>query len=792
MRSNIDFNSIPSDLRLLPQWVLWKSVERDGKKTKVPVQVDGELAQVNNRSTWATFATVAKYFLEGEFDGIGFVFSRQDKFIGIDIDDCVTYETSDSERVNPIISEFAKGIIDDLDSYTEISVSGTGIHIIVSGVFPQSVLGSGKKNSARGIEIYSHSRFFTMSSDRENSNEVFERTDEVADLLDKHFHDSEAKTLVDLEDYTNDEIKMSNDELWERMFRSKNGDKIRALYDGKLIDDDWSGSDQSLCNTLAFWTGKSYTRMDSMMRETGLMRDKWDVVHHSSGETYGERTINKSITDTDTTILDNQEDFSIVFHTDDVDDAKVTDQKFMLTEMGNAERVVSEYGHVFKHVDGIGWYVWDGKRWKDDRSRKIERLTSKTLRRLFKSADETDLKWAKQCEKRAIRMNSIKDMIPLVPATREEFDTHPFLLNVNNGIINLKNGELSLHDRKLMMTNIANVEYAEGAECPEWKKFLESIFLNGKGETDYELIRFIQKMIGYALTGDISEQVMFFLVGGGRNGKSTFINIIKNLLGDYGKQTNSDTFIQKRNESGINNDVARLAGSRFVSAVESEQNQKLAESTVKQITGGEPIMARFLRQEFFEFLPEFKVFFTTNHKPIIQGVDEGIWRRIRMIPFDVTIAKEDIDRKLPEKLSLEMSGILNWAIEGCLLWQKEGLEEPESIKLANKKYKEEMDILEPFIVDVCFLNPLAKIEAKDLYNSYTSWCASVGESGIGNRTFYRVMETKGIKRERGTGNKFFLHGIGLQKDAEQYIENDVASVTESNSKNPSVTFFKGV
>ncbi|MEH7150554.1 DNA primase [Bacillus thuringiensis] len=780
MKENIyNFNEIPAELKALPQWILWRKEKKDGKATKIPYQVTGEMAQANNRRTWSTFATAVKFYLEGDYDGIGFVFSRQDNYIGIDIDKCV---------VDGKTNAFATEIINTLDSYTEFSPSRNGIHIIIKGSLPQSVLGTGRKNTKHGLEIYSYGRFFTFTGNRENSNDVYDRTDELAEVFEQYFDDSDMQGRVNLAEFEKDEMDISNDALWERIFRSKKGDEIRSLYQGKLLNGDHSASDLSLMNHLAFWTGKSATRMDSMFRESRLMRDKWDVIHfRDTNETYGERTIATAISSTSSTILDYKQQFDAFSFDfleveDNAGEARPTDRKFMLTEMGNAERIVAEYGHVIRFVNGSGWYTWDGKRWKEDRSRKVERITSKTLRKLLKSEDEREVKWGRQCERRAIRMNSIKDMIPLVPAQREDFDTHQYLLNVENGVIDLQTGELSSHDRDLMLTKMVNIEFRIGEDCPNWKAFLESIFKDAEGNTDYELIDFIQKSIGYSLTSDISEQVMFFLYGSGRNGKSTFINTIKNLLGDYAKQTNSETFIKKKNDNGANNDIARLVGSRFVSAVESEEGQQLSEGLVKQITGGEPITARFLRQEYFEFQPEFKVFFTTNHKPIIKGIDEGIWRRVRMIPFTITIPKEKIDRKLSEKLSLEISGILNWAIEGCLKWQREGLGEPKSIRVATDKYKEEMDIIEPFIIDMCFLNPLAKIEAKELYTVYSRWCEDEGEIALKNRTFYRLLENKNVYKKRGAKNKNYLNGIGLQKEE--------GSVTSDNPENHSVTPFK--
>ncbi|MGE7545047.1 phage/plasmid primase, P4 family [Sporosarcina newyorkensis] len=771
MKENYDFNSIPSELKALPQWILWKSEKKGGRYTKVPYQVDGEAAQTNNRRTWSTFATAVKFYLQGDYDGIGFVFSRQDNYIGIDIDNCVVDEKPNT---------FATEIIDSLDSYTEFSPSGKGLHIIIKGGLPQNVLGTGRKNTQHGLEIYSYGRYFTFTGNRENSNDVYDRTDELAELFEKYFDDSDIEGRVNLADFENDEIKVSNEALWERMFRSKSGDEIRSLYNGNLIDGDHSGSDLALCNHLAFWTGKSATRMDAMFRETSLLRDKWDVIHfRETNETYGERTIAEAITSTSSTILDQQQydEFSFDFHNgEEVDKPK---KKFRLTELGNAERIAYEYGHTIKYVGDMGWLIWDGKRWRFDNKKEIERITNKVLRGLYKSDDEMETKWARMCERRNIRMNSIKDLMPLVPGERDEFDKHKYLFNVENGIVDLKTGKLQPHDRELNLTQIANVEFDKNAKCPVWMKFIDQIF-----QGDNDLIEYMQRLAGYSLTGDISEQGMYFLVGGGSNGKSTFVNTIKKIVGDYGSQTNSETFIKRKND-GANNDIARLANARFVSAVESEEGEKLQESLVKTITGGEPITARFLRQEYFEFIPEFKVFFTTNHKPVIGGLDDGIWRRVKIIPFNLNLKAHERDKKLEEKLSLEVPGIFNWLLEGCMKWRQSGLQEPKAVTDATGAYKDDMDILAPFLDEACYAldreNEAIRIEAKELYNSYCSWCYGAGERVLGNRTFYRMLETKGFGKVKGTGNKTFMTGITLK---------DRAPVTSTVTGSEKSDFFK--
>ncbi|WP_445505740.1 phage/plasmid primase, P4 family [Niallia sp. 03091] len=460
--------------------------------------------------------------------------------------------------------------------------------------------------------------------------------------------------------------------------------------------------------------------------------------------------------------------------------------KFNLTEMGNAERLVHRNGMNLRYcMEFESWMIWNGRTWKEDYKRQIERIAIKTFREMYgEAAKEEDdrrrndlVKWAKTSERSSVFLNSINRTEAMLPISQDDLNKHKYLLNCANGYIDLKTGQLHSHDRKLFMTKNTNIPYDPNAECPTWMKFLESVFTD-KEEVQQEVIDFLQKSIGYALTGDTSEQVVFFLWGTGRNGKSTFINTVKTLFGDYAKQTNSETFTTKYNDSGINNDVARLVGSRFVSAVESEDGQRLSESLIKQLTGGEPVTARFLRKEFFEFLPQFKIFFTTNYKPVIKGDDEGIWRRIRLVPFNVTIPKENIDKHLPEKLQAELPGILRWAVEGCLKWQKEGLGEPSTIKDATDAYKDEMDLLSNFINDACVVHPEAKIKLNDLYKEYLAYCEENSETPLKKVKFSNRLVMRGIEKRKSTGNQTFLFGIGL-------ISNHSYLVTSSysNSRN---------
>lgn len=792
-----DFKNIPQELKNAPQWILWRSEERNGKKTKVPYQIDGSMAQSSNKRTWSTFATIMKFFNVQEYDGIGFMFSKDDPFIGIDIDHCVN---------DGVLSPFAQEIIQTISSYTEYSPSGEGVHIIAKGKLPLRGPGTGRKNIDKGLEVYRHGRYFTFTGNSLDVGPVQERSDEIKTIFDKYLTEKEeAKSVSTRSQSASDMSNLSNKEIWERMFNSKNGKSIQDLFNGQLINGDHSSTDMALCNHLAFWTDKDASKMDSMFRESNLFREKWDRQHSADGATYGEMTIAAAIYSTGPTISDlmeqQEQPYEVYFsqpqasHVADTEEIIDTAPAFHLTELGNAERLVYYHGKNIRYCNELDWLIWNGKMWEEDSKRQIEALTAQTLRAIYGEAKATEdgyrkkllNDWAKKCERRNIRMNTILDTRPMVAVRKQELDSHKYLFNCENGVIDLKTGELLPHDRDFLFTKISSVAYQKDADCPNWKAFLESIFIDEQGQPNYEIIDFMQKAIGYSLTGDTTEQVMFFLFGNGRNGKSTFINTVQQLLGDYGRQTNSDTFIKKKNDSSINNDIARLDGARFVSAVESEEGQQLSESLVKQITGGEKMSARFLRQEYFEFTPEFKVFFTTNHKPIVKGSDEGIWRRIRLVPFTVTIPKEKVDKKLPQKLAAEMPGILRWAVEGCLKWQKEGLKEPEVIRKATEGYREDMDILGPYMSERCVVHPSAKIEAKELYKDYKNWCYENDEIELKNRAFYRQIEIRGFKKENGAKNKVFFYGIGLNKYQSHlnFSERVNEGVNESNANSDS-------
>jgi putative DNA primase/helicase len=445
------------------------------------------------------------------------------------------------------------------------------------------------------------------------------------------------------------------------------------------------------------------------------------------------------------------------------------------TDLTNAERFAALHGDRARYVPSWGWLTWDGRHWRRDVTEEICRLTIETVKEIYSEAAKADnssrrqalADWAKRSESRQ-RLEAIISLGgPLCAAHPDQFDTDPWLFNLLNGTLDLRTGELLEHRLNDFITKLALVEYDPEALAPTWDAFLNRIFAGNQN-----LICFVQKALGYGLTGDTGEQCLFILWGAGANGKSTLVNAIHAILGDYALATPPETLLSKRQDC-IPNDVARLRGARFVTAIESAEGRRLNEPLIKAFAGGDRIIARFLHREYFEFLPTFKIFIATNHKPVIRGTDHAIWRRIRLIPFTETIPEEEQDRSLPQRLIAEAPGILNWLIKGCLAWQQEGLGMPDEVKMATESYRSEMDTMAAFFADRCMISEVMKVKSSDLYGAYRAWAVENTEPVLSQRAFGMNLNQRRFTRVRGTGGPIVWVGIGLRvKDGVNEGEND--------------------
>ena len=414
---------------------------------------------------------------------------------------------------------------------------------------------------------------------------------------------------------------------------------------------------------------------------------------------------------------------------------------YPFSDLGNAERFLVMHQEKVRYCFAWEkWLNWDGQRWRVDDSAEIYRLAHETVRAIYVEASNAkDDQARKAIAKHALRSEArfhIENMLacvkPYVGVQPEELDTHPMLFNVANGVIDLTTGELLPHDPTLMLTKISNIEYIPEAKCPQWENSIE-LFTGNDMESSF----FIQKSVGYTLTGRIDEHCLFFLFGLGQNGKTVFTELLRHLLGDYSKRIDIDALMQSRTLGTVANPyIAAMAGARFVIGSEIAENRKINENLVKDLTGGEAVTARFLFSNPFTFEPSHKIWLYGNHKPKVEGTDLGFWRRIRVIPFTVTIPDE-IKRPMSELMGnfeKEISGILNWAVLGCLLWQSDGLKMPEAVKTATIEYRSEMDQMMEFITEKCEQHPDYTVSKDIFYAAWKKWSEDQGDEEAKKRT----------------------------------------------------------
>jgi putative DNA primase/helicase len=367
---------------------------------------------------------------------------------------------------------------------------------------------------------------------------------------------------------------------------------------------------------------------------------------------------------------------------------------YALTDLGNGKRFARDHVGTMRHVRAWGsWLAWQGTHWAKGDASAAERSAKATALKIGDEAAGADdpkavFKWAAKSQER----RSIENMLAMarsedgIAVDASALDADQWVLNVRNGTLDLRTGQLRPHDPADLITKIAPVAFDAAAACPLWTSILERVV------PDTDTRAFLKRAVGYALTGDVGEHCLFFLHGTGRNGKSTFVNTLQSLLGDYAREGAPSLLLSKRNESHPT-EVAALFGSRFVSCQEVEQGRTWAESTIKSLTGGDRITARRMREDFWEFAPTHKFFVCGNHRPRVRGGDEGIWSRMRLVPFEQFIRESERDPNLPAKLAAELPGILNWAIAGCLEWQKAGLQQPSAVATATAGYREAEDVV---------------------------------------------------------------------------------------------------
>ena len=767
------YKNIPAEMKQLNNWVCFKYAERNGKKTKIPVDPKtGNLAKSNDPHTWGSFAQAAAVADHSGFAGVGFMLDRS-PFVGIDIDHC----RDAAGNINPQALE----LIHRAASYAEISPSGTGVHIIMKGEIPD---GRGRRNKA--LEMYDRGRFFTVTGNvldgceeiRDGQaliNEIIARIDGERNRKGSERNPAPAATRPQAEtaapapvDLVPDEEEArpahkplrggfpgTDEEMIKKIRNSKQGPKFEALYDRgdtSAYGGDDSAADMALMNILSFWTGGDADRMERIFSASTLgQRDKW-----KSRADYRAWTVSRAVNDMAAVYEPNGSAPKIPEKVKKKFDGRA------YTDKGMAERLLILYGDRLAYAPEVkSWYVYDGAAWRKSYEGRVYLFLYQTLAAASRSIEEkydqiereNGGKLDMNTEKERARLratllkyenygkstNAVQAARALCAVSIDDFDRDPWRINCVNGVLNLKTLELEQHTPEQLMAKITAAEYRPGYASELWEKTVRDVL------PDESTRRWIQKFIGYCLTGSVREEKFLFLYGPGGRGKGTFIETIADAMGDYAETIPIDLLLSRRNDAGSGNEATpelmKLAGVRMAITSEAGSGRRFNDAKLKLLTGGDKLTARALRCDPVTFDPHFKLVASSNYMPAVTDVlDEGIRRRLIIVPFEANI--EGIrDLTLKERLRAPdvLAGVLSWAADGCRLWQREGLEPiPEEVKKRLFMYYDENDDVGDFIAECCKTGPQYSTPIKDLYAAFVNWL------GVGGR--YRPMSKKAFSQ----------------------------------------------
>ena len=748
----VNFVNIPDVLKQTASFCVWKMEKRSGRPTKVPYNPrTGAMARTNNPSTFADFNTAMKSYAIGGWDGIGY---RVSEGIGaIDIDHCIREDGSPNDVAASILGIFP-------DAYFERSPSGTGLRgfFKLSPDFAYDKTVYYINNRKHGLEVYLPgvtNRFVTVTGDMFRNGAVTRNDDALRTLLDTFMKRSTRVSPKTVEPVS----YLDDDGVIAHASASESGDKFKALYAGNWEEgyDSQSDADMALVSILAFWCGNVEEQIDRIFRTSGLMRDKWDRM--TGGSTYGQITIRNAVStngeiytpiaassaEDDFESLDEDEEAEVLTFEPDLSHITLTIEemrphtkpRYQRDEIGIGYAFADYFKPIarFDRERGI-WYVYDGKVWQpDENALAVAELAKILADRLYTFAlqitdEDTRNRYIKRVQKLQMRKNRrtmIEDAKSVYPVSHTIFDRNTDLFNCQNGTLNLTTGEFRPHDPADFLTMMSGVTYDPDATCPRWEQFISEVMMN-----DADLALYLQKALGYALTGDTSLECLFILYGAtSRNGKGTTMETFLKIMGDYGKTSNPEMLSTKfgnTNASGPSEEIARLAGVRFVNISEPEKKITFNAALVKRMTGNDTLNARFLHENSFDFRPNFKIFINTNYKPSVSDMTLFYSRRLKLIPFKRHFEEHEQDKGLKAFFAEEQSqsAIFNWCYQGYKLFRKQGLDDPAAVTEATKEYQDESDRIGQFVDAWLEEGEAFEERTSAVYNIYGQWCEKYG------------------------------------------------------------------
>lgn len=748
----VNFVNIPDVLKQTASFCVWKMEKRSGRPTKVPYNPrTGAMARTNDPSTFADFNTAMKSYAIGGWDGIGY---RVSEGIGaIDIDHCIREDGSLNDVAASILGIFST-------AYFERSPSGTGLRgfFKLSPDFAYDKTVYYINNRKHGLEVYlpgTTNRFVTVTGDMFRPGTVERDDDALRSLLDTFMKRSTRVSSKTVEPVS----YLDDDGVIAHASASESGDKFKALYAGNWEEgyDSQSDADMAFVSMLCFWCGNVEEQIDRIFRSSGLMRDKWD--RKTGDATYGQITIRNAVStngeiytpiaassaEDDFESLDEDEEAEVLTFEPDLSHITLTIEemrphtkpRYQRDEIGIGYAFADYFKPIarFDRERGI-WYVYDGKVWQpDENALAVAELAKILADRLYTFAlqitdEDTRNRYIKRVQKLQMRKNRrtmIEDAKSVYPVSHTVFDRNTDLFNCQNGTLNLTTGEFRPHDPADFLTMMSGITYDPNATCPRWEQFISEVMCN-----DADLALYLQKALGYALTGDTSLECLFILYGAtSRNGKGTTMETFLKIMGDYGKTSNPEMLSTKfgnTNASGPSEEIARLAGVRFVNISEPEKKITFNAALVKRMTGNDTLNARFLHENSFDFRPNFKIFINTNYKPSVSDMTLFYSNRLKLIPFKRHFEEHEQDKGLKAFFSTDvcLSAIFNWCYEGYKRFRSEGLEDPAAVSQATKEYQEESDRIGQFVDAWLEEGEAFEVRTSAAYKLYGEWCDKYG------------------------------------------------------------------
>jgi putative DNA primase/helicase len=810
------------ELQAHPQWVCWRREERQGRFTKVPYNArTGKRAASDTPATWSSYDQAVRALRTGTYHGLGYVFHRD--YTGIDLDHCVNPDG----RIDP----WAHVYLDRLGSYAEYSPSKTGIHILVRGTIPSGLRRRvpHAPHPEAAIEMYCERRYFTITDNHVAGTPTTIET--CSDLLAIHADLTAPKPELQFPQH--DQAALDDAAVLDKALHATNGATFRALWNG-----DTSGyvssseADLALCHLLAFWTNKNATQIDRLFRRSALYRpEKWDRPARS-GETYGAGTIARAIAGCHETYRSHAAGKIIHFRRkpegttqDKAVSLPETHLDFVLACLQDEEEGDARlYAHLFRgkcvydHTEGM-WHEWQGHYWERDDCKHSLLLASGPLASVYLDASAQLAEEAAQAEKRldpellkhlkgddphlqryewlramtgtligrAKALKKLKRAQAVLTyaqaylrITSSEWDTHPWLLACANGVLDLHTGELKPGTPgDSLKTAIPTAWTGPDASAPRWEQFLQELFQERPEQERQALVAFLQRLLGYGITGTTSHQVFTILYGEeGRNGKDTLLDTLKEVLGPVVGAVSNDLFVAQdkfRASGAPTPHLCDLQGKRLVWGSETRQGDKLNIAQIKLLSGGGEISTRQLHGRQYSFTPTHKLLLMTNYKPHADARDQAFWSRACLLEFGMRFVahpkapnERQADPGLMEKLRQERSGILAWLVRGCLAWQELGLAIPASISLATEKYRDEEDRILHFLNERCILQPEVSVKASVLYEAYKAWCEE-NQFGRGmNATLFGNEIGKRFEKKRGNTGMIY-QGVRVLTMQEQSV-----------------------